>query len=100
MPRLDLELCPGLHRRSRWFVVPWRASYLRPFSVSFLYSLSAASKIDSNCEEDTSVWECEDMVPVMGGVLVKIADWQSVGASRWGSLVPVGFFFLKKKKEV
>ncbi len=46
----------------------------RSFPVFFLYSLKAASRIGLNCEKDAGVWEDEDMVLEMGGLLVRIAD--------------------------
>ena len=42
---------------------------MRSFPVFFLYSLKAASRINSNLEEDVGVWESEDMALVIGYLL-------------------------------
>ena len=53
----------------------------RSFPVFVLYSLNAASRIDLNWEDNTSVWEDDDMTPAMGGLLVRMADRQVCGVS-------------------
>ncbi len=62
----------------------------RSFPVVFLYLLKASSRIDLNCEEDAGVWECKDMMPVMGGLLVKMADWQGCVGESKGSTIAFG----------